>query len=199
MSSLLKFANKMAIKYAQDLSDIGDEIEGLLKDIIPSSQSAKQPSQTHEDDSDSHDDSDDPKKEQLRNKLVLTARKYIGSTDFRGNDVGGGNLACAKVVSTILQDAGFINKIILNVAGVESELVKNKWHKITSNPIPGDVVVWGPLPSYKNKDGVAMPGHKHIGVMTTDTKSVNNNSSKRMPTEETVNFSSPRGVYFYRL
>jgi hypothetical protein len=129
-------------------------------------------------------------------QLVKVARSYKGSYNFRGPEVDGGNLACAMVASTILKDAGAIDKVILGVDGVEAELVKRGWVKHDRPAQAGDVVVWGRTPSRIGNDGLTRLGHKHIGVMTTDKLAVNNSSSQKMPVENYVDFNSQRGVYF---
>ncbi len=131
------------------------------------------------------------------NRLVNIARSFIGSTNFRGPEVGGGNLACAQVASFILKEAGLIDKTILNVDGVEQELLRRGWTKHNQPAQSGDVVLWGRTPA-RVVDGIAKPGHRHIGIMTNAEYSVNNNSSKKVPLESKVDFNSPRGVYLLR-
>ncbi len=127
--------------------------------------------------------------------LVQVARQYLGSTQFRGREVAGGNLACAQVASTILKDAGYLDKVYLGVDVTEKQLLRRGWKKHRAPAKAGDVIIWGRTPS-SQVNGVSRPGHKHIGIMTSPTAAVNNSSAQKMPIEKQVNFNNPRGVYF---
>jgi hypothetical protein len=130
-------------------------------------------------------------------KLIEVARSHIGSKEFRGKEVSGGTLACALVASTILKDAGVLDKTYLSVTDTENALMKIGWRKIIGKAQAGDVVIWGRTPS-RMVDGIAQQGHKHIGIMTGSEFAVNNNSSLKEPVERKVDFNSPRGVYLLR-
>lgn len=133
--------------------------------------------------------------EPFRRKTIKTARTFLGSKNFRGPEVSGGKLACAQVATTILKEAGALDQIILNVDGSEQALLKKGWRKHLDSPQPGDVIIWGRLPS-TIVDGVARPGHKHIGIMTSTTTCIDNNSNVQMPVERKVEFNTTRGIHY---
>ncbi|MBD3270010.1 hypothetical protein GF376_00625 [Candidatus Peregrinibacteria bacterium] len=127
--------------------------------------------------------------------LIQTARSYIGSKQFRGREVAGGKLACAQVASTILKEAGLLSKVHLSVNATEKALLRRGWKIHRGKAKAGDVVIWGRTPS-RMVDGIARPGHRHIGIMTSQDYTVNNSSSSRMPLERKLDYNSPRGIYF---
>lgn len=110
----------------------------------------------------------------IRKKIVEAAQKRVDIVDanFRTNDVAGGKLACAKVITTILKEAGFVDRINLNVDGTMADLKRKGWTESTEKAEPGDVVIWDAFPGRK---------HKHIGIAINETEAVNNSSAKRMP------------------
>ena len=131
-----------------------------------------------------------------RKKLVETAKNYIGviRNEFRTPDVSGGSLACAKVASTILYDAGYLNAIFLGVDAVKEALLKRGWTYSSTKPEPGDVVIWGStgqITKQTENGTIVMPGHKHIGIATGSDLAVNNNSAKGMPTESKIYTGRP--------
>lgn len=133
--------------------------------------------------------------EPFRRKTIRTARTFLGSKNFRGPEVSGGRLACAQVATTILKEAGALDQVILNVDGSEQALLKKGWRKHLGPPQAGDVIIWGRLPS-TIVDGVSKPGHKHIGIMTSNTTCIDNNSNIQMPTERKVDFNTNRGIHY---
>ncbi|MGL5831004.1 MAG: hypothetical protein ACRCZE_02525 [Candidatus Altimarinota bacterium] len=133
--------------------------------------------------------------EPFRRKTIRAARTHLGSTAFRGPDVSGGTLACAKVATTILKDAGALDQVVLNVDASEQALLKKGWRKHLGPPKPGDVIIWGRLPS-TIVDGVSKPGHKHIGIMSSETTCIDNNSNVKMPVERKVEFNTNRGLHY---
>ncbi len=129
-----------------------------------------------------------------RKMIVAKAMSYVDTPrpEFRSVDVNGGLLACAKVASTILCDAGKLNSVVLGVNDVQDELIKRGW-KLQENPKPGevkagDVVIWaavgggGACPSAPDYS----PGHKHIGIAVGPNEAVNNSSGKRMPVKTEI-------------
>ena len=89
-----------------------------------------------------------------------------------------GNLGCADVVSTALENAGAIDRSehSLAVDGVASTLRGKGWQDINPPPYKdGDVIVWGPT-----SGGT----HKHIGIIVIengDVYAINNSSSQKRP------------------
>lgn len=121
---------------------------------------------------------------------------FLNSPNLRGGIVG-----CARVSSTILRDAGVLDKIIDGVEPASAELEKRNWQRVDGNstPEPGWVVVWVRGPT----------GHKHIGVVTqkgppimvVDNDGVRVDpkapSVKGGPVERTVTRVPPRAVEYY--
>lgn len=83
-----------------------------------------------------------------------------------GPDTKNGKLACAKVVTIILQKAGIVDRHALGVRHVESAL--KDWRKIESpkDLKPGDVVVW--LNRFKGRKDQQCTGggNCHVGILT---------------------------------
>ncbi|MEW6710738.1 MAG: hypothetical protein AB1403_13005 [Candidatus Riflebacteria bacterium] len=106
----------------------------------------------------------------------------VGSTSFRGSDVDGGNLACAKVVSTALKNAGALDRVSLNCDQVVSDLRAKGWQRVNVPPYQdGDVVTW------TTSRG---PG-RHIGIIVKEGSSfvaISNSSSQRTPRRHDINY-----------
>ena len=115
-------------------------------------------------------------------RIASSIRSLIGSTRFRGADVDGGNLACAKVVSTALVNAGVLNRVRLNCDDVVADLRAAGWRSVRVPPYQeGDVVTW------TTSRG---PG-RHIGVIVRQGNSfqaVSNSSSARTPRVHSINY-----------
>lgn len=83
-----------------------------------------------------------------------------------GPDTKEGKLACAKVVTIILQKAGIVQNHSLGVRHVEAAL--EKWQKIDQQKDlrPGDVVVW--VNRFKGRDDLRCTGggNCHVGILT---------------------------------
>ena len=108
----------------------------------------------------------------IQTRVSNSIKSLLGSTRFRGRDVDGGNLACAKVVSTALKMAGVLDRVVLNCDAVVSALKRKGWRRVRVPPYhDGDVVTW------TTRRG---PG-RHIGIIVKDgnTFSAISNSSKR--------------------
>ena len=118
----------------------------------------------------------------LQKRIVTEARKLIGSTSFRTADVGYGNLACAKVVTTALKNAGALTKVHLNVRSTVADLKSKGWKEVRVPPFAeGDVITWKTY-DYTG-DGVKDPD-THVGIMVKDGssfKAMNNSSRLRTP------------------
>jgi hypothetical protein len=119
---------------------------------------------------------------QLQSRISQNIRSLIGSTNFRGADVGGGNLACAKVVSTALKAAGALNTIHVNCDSVVSDLTNHGWKRVQVPPYQdGDVVTW------TTSRG---PG-RHIGIIVKEGNTfmaISNSSSRRTPRMHSINY-----------
>ena len=118
----------------------------------------------------------------LQTKIAYQARKLIGSTSFRGADVAGGNLACAKVATTALKNAGALDKVHLNCRSAVADLKSKGWKEVSVPPFrEGDVITWKTY-DYTG-DGVKDPD-THIGIIVKDGgsfKAMNNSSRLRTP------------------
>lgn len=104
--------------------------------------------------------------------------------DFKTEEVKDGWLACAKVVTTILHDAGMIDKIYINVENTVEALKSQGWLK-TSLASPGNIVVWDRTEDYP---------YLHIGIVTGQNIAINNSSYLKMPVESKID---ERPVLFY--
>ncbi len=115
-------------------------------------------------------------------RISSSIRNLLGSTRFRGSDVDGGNLACAKVVSTALQSAGVLSRVSLNCDQVVSDLRAVGWRSVSVPPYQdGDVVTW------TTSRG---PG-RHIGIIVKDGssyKAISNSSSERTPRIHSITY-----------
>ncbi len=118
----------------------------------------------------------------LQKRIVSAAKALVGSTAFRTSDVAGGTLACAKVVSTALKNAGAISQVHLNVRSVVSDLRSKGWKEVTVPPFAeGDVITWKTY-DYTG-DGIKDPD-THVGIIIKEGnsyKAMNNSSSLRTP------------------
>lgn len=118
----------------------------------------------------------------LQNRVAAAARALVGSTSFRGSDVAGGSLACAKVVSTALKNAGALSQVHLNVRSVVSDLKSKGWKEVSVPPFSeGDVITWKTY-DYTG-DGVKDPD-THVGIIIKEGnsyKAMNNSSSLKTP------------------
>jgi hypothetical protein len=134
---------------------------------------------------------------EIRARIASIARTYAGAPreEFRTGEVEGGRLACAKVVSTILQEAGFLDKTIWGVDATVSELLSRGWTYSQDKPEAGDVVVWAPVskPTAETVDDApaAQKGHKHIGIVTGPNAAVSNSSIKGMPVQHAIYTGRP--------
>jgi hypothetical protein len=85
-----------------------------------------------------------------------------------GPDTRGGKLACAKVVSIVLREAGVKLEIQFGVVGVEQAL--RKWQKVTDEDEvrPGDVVVWTSRLKGNRSRACTGGGTCHVGIRTSE-------------------------------
>lgn len=91
--------------------------------------------------------------------------------NFRTPEVLDGWLACAKVVTTILKEAGLIDNVYINVEKTVAKLKEQGWYESKTGGV-GSVVVWGKTPTYS---------HLHIGIVVAENKAVNNSSYTKKP------------------
>lgn len=119
----------------------------------------------------------------LQSRISTSIKSLLGSTRFRGSDVDGGNLACAQVVSTALQQAGALSRVSLNCDTVVSDLRRAGWQRVNVPPYQdGDVVTW------TTRRG---PG-RHIGIIVKEGNSfvaISNSSSQRTPRRHAINYA----------
>ena len=115
-------------------------------------------------------------------QIAASARRLVGSKAFRTADVDYGNLACAKVASTALKNAGAISRVHLNVRSLVDDLHGHGWKEVTPPPFQeGDVITWKTY-DYTG-DGVKDPD-THVGIMCKEGNSwqaMNNSSRLRTP------------------
>lgn len=126
-----------------------------------------------------------------RRRVVEIARRYVGRVvpEFRSKEVQGGKLACAKVATTILQEAGYLNKVELNVDDTKDVLIRKGWRASNEPAEPGDVIIWAPTRRKIRRTQGAMqiiPGHKHIGIALGPNWAVSNSSSRGMAREHII-------------
>ncbi|HOD40819.1 MAG TPA: hypothetical protein PKL57_09690 [Candidatus Wallbacteria bacterium] len=123
----------------------------------------------------------------LASKIVSSIRGLLNSTAFRGADVKGGKVACAKVVSTALKNAGVINRVILGVPDLVSEVKRKGFKEVKAPPFKaGDIVTWRTYD--RNKDG-KKDNDTHIGIVDSNGQAISNSSSRRMPRRHGVNYA----------
>ncbi|GAB4270195.1 MAG: hypothetical protein Kow0029_06820 [Candidatus Rifleibacteriota bacterium] len=118
----------------------------------------------------------------LQQRIARAARDLIGSHEFRTADVDYGNLACAKVVTTALKNAGALTKVHLNVRSAVADLKSKGWQEVSVPPYQeGDVITWKTY-DYTG-DGIKDPD-THIGIIVKEGNSymaMNNSSRLRTP------------------
>lgn len=118
----------------------------------------------------------------LQQRIAQEARNLVGSTQFRTADVDYGNLACAKVVTTALKNAGAIDRVSLNCRESVDMLHAKGWKDVSAPPYKeGDVILWKTY-DYTG-DGVDDPD-THIGIIVKEGNSymaMNNSSRLRTP------------------
>jgi lysozyme family protein len=132
-----------------------------------------------------------------RKRITDVARGYVDvpRAEFRTPDVQGGYLGCAKVVSTILKQAGFMDQVILGVDNTADYLLRKGWTRSSGPPEAGDVIVWGGMKkqirgAVDDAPKVAT-GHKHIGIALGPDLAVSNSASKGMPTQHAIYVGRP--------
>ena len=118
--------------------------------------------------------------------LVDFAREFVNkpNPDFITDDVANGELACAKVVSTILMKAGMLDHVLVNVEQLTRYMKVLGWHETQQGHV-GDIVVWDRTTEYANL---------HIGIVSSDDLAINNSSFDKMPIESSI---SERPVLYY--
>ena len=118
----------------------------------------------------------------MQRRVSSAIKSLVGSTRFRGPEVDGGNLACAQVVSTALQQAGVLSRVSVNCDAVVSDLRRVGWQRVNVPPYQdGDVVTW------TTRRG---PG-RHIGIIVQEGNSfvaISNSSSQRTPRRHAINY-----------
>ncbi|MBP9718228.1 hypothetical protein KBD59_02940 [Candidatus Gracilibacteria bacterium] len=129
-----------------------------------------------------------------REKIVNIAQSMLGSPNFRGEEVDGGNLACAQVVSRILRLSGCINKELLGVTATRAELRKQNWTEHQGPPRPGDVVIWNRTQKTEN-DGNVKLGYPHIGIVVGSNTAISNSSGARMPRMHNMGYKKDNGYW----
>jgi hypothetical protein len=123
----------------------------------------------------------------LTSRIVSGIRGLIGSTAFRGSDVKGGKVACAKVVSAALKKAGVIDRVILGVPDLVSEVKKKGFKEVKAPPFQaGDIVTWRTYD--RNRDG-KKDNDTHIGIVDSNGQAISNSSSRKMPRRHAVNYA----------
>lgn len=134
-----------------------------------------------------------------RQEIVNAAMGVVGSTAFRGSEVRGGVLACAQVVSSVLQSVGLIDGEYLGVADTSDALEAAGWTRKPASAAPeaGDVVVWERTQSSYRSDGSVALGHKHIGISLGDGRAISNSSGKKSPWIHDEDFWGSRDVEYY--
>ena len=115
-------------------------------------------------------------------RIVTAATNLIGSHRFRTKDVAYGRLACAKVVTTALKNAGALSRVHLNCRDAVKDLHRHGWKEVRVPPFQdGDVITWKTY-DY-NHDGVK-DDDTHIGIILkrgNTYKAMNNSSRLRTP------------------
>lgn len=128
-----------------------------------------------------------PKSSGLASRVISSIQGLIGSTAFRGRDVRGGKVACAKVVSTALKNAGVIRNVILGVPALVSAVKSAGYKEVKAPPFkPGDIVTWRTYD--RNKDG-KKDNDTHIGIMDNNGQAISNSSSRRTPRKHNVYYA----------
>ena len=126
----------------------------------------------------------------LQQNIVASARALVGSTNFRTSDVSGGRLACAKVATTALKNAGALDKVYLNCRDSVKALKAKGWVEVTPPPYQeGDVITWK---TYDYTGDGIKDEDTHIGIILKEGntyKAMNNSSSLRTPRISDINIA----------
>ena len=126
----------------------------------------------------------------LQQNIVKCARALVGSTNFRGSDVSGGRLACAKVATTALKNAGALDSVVLNCRSAVKNLKAKGWKEVSAPPYQeGDVVTWK---TYDYTGDGVKDEDTHIGIILKEGnsyKAMNNSSSLRTPRITDINIA----------
>jgi hypothetical protein len=110
-------------------------------------------------------------------RLLVSAKNSVGKalwaqSDFNAATLEYGNLGCAASISEVFKNAGFKGINSASVSGLESQMKKQGAQQVNPSEVaPGDVVIF--------MKGGSSAG-RHIGIMGTDGKVVNNSSSKKV-------------------
>ena len=126
----------------------------------------------------------------LQQKIVNSARSLVGSTDFRTADVSGGRMACAKVATTALKNAGALDRVYLNCRDTVKALKAKGWVEVTPPPYQeGDVITWK---TYDYTGDGIKDEDTHVGIILKEGntyKAMNNSSSLRTPRITNINIA----------
>jgi uncharacterized protein YgiM (DUF1202 family) len=126
----------------------------------------------------------------LQQNIVSSARSLVGSTNFRTSDVSGGRLACAKVATTALKNAGALDRVYLNCRDSVKALKAKGWVEVTPPPYQeGDVITWK---TYDYTGDGIKDEDTHIGIILKEGntyKAMNNSSSLRTPRISDINIA----------
>ncbi len=126
----------------------------------------------------------------LQQQIVASARALVGSTNFRTSDVSGGRLACAKVATTALKNAGALDRVYLNCRDSVKALKAKGWVEVTPPPYQeGDVITWK---TYDYTGDGVKDEDTHIGIIVKEGntfKAMNNSSSLRTPRITNINIA----------
>jgi cell wall-associated NlpC family hydrolase len=118
----------------------------------------------------------------VQSRIASSIKGLLNSKSFRGADVDGGNLACAKVVSTALKNAGVLSRVSINCDAVVNDLKAVGWRRVNVPPYQeGDVVTW------TTSRG---PG-RHIGIIVkqgSTFQAISNSSELRTPRVHAINY-----------
>ena len=124
----------------------------------------------------------------LQQNIVAQARALVGSTAFRTADVDYGNLACAKVATTALKNAGALDAVYLDCRTSVKKLKEKGWVEVTPPPYQeGDVITWK---TYDYTGDGIKDEDTHIGIILKEGntyKAMNNSSSLRTPRISDIN------------
>ena len=131
-----------------------------------------------------------PEDEKIRKRLVNKAKRYSDSNRFERDfkekkELEGGNLGCAWVVSTILEEEGILDEQMYGTRVVEDELKARGWRESTVGEVrPGDIVFWAAVGKgvKMTDDGPKYSeGHRHIGIVVGENLAFSNSSKEKKP------------------
>lgn len=113
---------------------------------------------------------------------ILFQHLFVTHDDGSTTDIlQGGELSCAFFASSLLSQAGLLDRPHATVAKVEKLLREQGWQETESSKM-GDIVLWP----------ASEAGHEHIGFYIDESTAISNSAIEKVPTRHGMTISGGR-------